>query len=217
MIEQSSRFFKSAIVLVLMVTLLDRSFGVQYMVGDSVWSIPPIPDFYANWSSSLSFQIGDTLFFDFDSELHNVMQVSRREFDTCTASHPYKAFTVGPVIVPLIEQGVFYFICSVSKYCALGQKLAVTVHQRSPNSAPTSLPSPSSVPISQSSVLPDHRSPPSGDDHANAAQSPAANAYSSQASVSAVRSVGVCYNEVLSGWAATTLCLVICLFYGWCL
>jgi hypothetical protein len=35
--------------------------GVQYSVGDSVWSIPPTPHFYTRWSSSKTFRTGDSL------------------------------------------------------------------------------------------------------------------------------------------------------------
>ncbi|KAL6957066.1 hypothetical protein U1Q18_046534, partial [Sarracenia purpurea var. burkii] len=35
-----------------------------------------------------------------------------------------------------MERGVFYFICSVSNYRALGQRLAIIVYRRSSHSAP---------------------------------------------------------------------------------
>lgn len=35
--------------------------GVQYQVGGSVWSIPPSPHYYTNWSSAQSFRTGDSL------------------------------------------------------------------------------------------------------------------------------------------------------------
>ncbi|KAL6989178.1 hypothetical protein U1Q18_014930, partial [Sarracenia purpurea var. burkii] len=73
--------------------------------------------------------------FDFDSELHDVMQVSRRDYESCASKHPFKSFAAGPATFPLMERGVFYFICSVSNYCALGQRLDVAVHRRSSHSA----------------------------------------------------------------------------------
>ncbi|KAL8518213.1 hypothetical protein ACS0TY_009546 [Phlomoides rotata] len=102
--------------------LWSSSEGVQHIVGDSIWSIPPTNDFYTNWSSSYSFQIGDTLYFDFDSGLYNVIQVSRGEFDDCTGNQPYEAAMDGPAILPLSLKGVFYYVCNVSNYCALGLK-----------------------------------------------------------------------------------------------
>ncbi|KAL8533321.1 hypothetical protein ACS0TY_009639 [Phlomoides rotata] len=109
--------------------LWSSSEGVQHIVGDSIWSIPPTNDFYTNWSSSYSFQIGDTLYFDFDSGLYNVIQVSRGEFDDCTGNQPYEAAMDGPAILPLSLKGVFYYVCNVSNYCALGLKVSVIVDQ----------------------------------------------------------------------------------------
>ncbi|GFP88838.1 mavicyanin [Phtheirospermum japonicum] len=99
----------------------------QHIVGDSIWSIPPTNDFYTNWSSSYSFHIGDTLYFDFDSGLYNVIQVSRGEFDSCSGNQPLNALMDGPAVFPLWRKGVFYFVCNVSDYCWLGLKVSVIV------------------------------------------------------------------------------------------
>ncbi|KAL2526060.1 Blue copper protein [Abeliophyllum distichum] len=126
------------LLVVAVVTLLGSSFGLQYIVGDSIWSIPPTNHFYTNWSSSYTFRTGDTLYFDFDSPFYNLIEVSRGELESCTANQPYKAFMEGPATLPLMQKGVFYFICNVSNYCALGLKVSVTVEQNSPNLAPNS-------------------------------------------------------------------------------
>ncbi|KAI3470662.1 hypothetical protein Pfo_027325 [Paulownia fortunei] len=133
----------SGMLPLLLLELLGGSYGLQHIVGDSIWSIPPTNDFYTNWSSSYSFQIGDTLYFDFDSGLYNVIEVSRGEFDSCSRNQAFKAFMEGPAIFPLSRKGVFYFICNVSNYCALGQKVSVIVDQ---NSMDSRSPSPSPVP-----------------------------------------------------------------------
>ncbi|CAI9773078.1 unnamed protein product [Fraxinus pennsylvanica] len=110
--------------------LLGTSFCLQYIVGDSIWSIPLTNNFYSNWSSSYTFRTGDALYFDFDSPFYNVIEVSRGEWESCTANQPYKAFMEGPATVPLMQKGVFYFICNVSNYCALGLKFSVTVEEK---------------------------------------------------------------------------------------
>ncbi|XP_073120887.1 mavicyanin-like [Henckelia pumila] len=130
-------------VTVLLLVLKDGSYSLQHMVGDSIWSIPPANDFYANWSSSHSFHIGDTLYFDFDSGFYDVIQVSRGEYDSCWTNQPYKAFVDGPAAIDLTEKGVFYFICNVSNYCRLGQKVCVIVEEKAINMAPSTSPSPS--------------------------------------------------------------------------
>ncbi|XP_019151157.1 PREDICTED: mavicyanin-like [Ipomoea nil] len=129
---------KFVVVVVVVIALKYQSFAVQHMVGDdSHWTIPPNNDFYSNWSSSQLFQPGDTLLFEFDEVFYNVMQVSKREYDDCTANQPYQAFKDdGPVTINLREPGIFYYICSVLNYCSLGQKLNVTVQL--PKSSPSS-------------------------------------------------------------------------------
>ncbi|KAI3993791.1 hypothetical protein MKX01_002804 [Papaver californicum] len=116
---------------------------VQHVVGGDNfgWSIPEYKDFYSDWSSNQSLHIGDTLVFEFESEFHNVMQVSRREYDECTSQNPFQAFIIGPATVTLIQDGIQYFICSIAEYCNLGQKLSVAVQPSS--SSPTT---PSSQP-----------------------------------------------------------------------
>ncbi|KAJ4971004.1 hypothetical protein NE237_004103 [Protea cynaroides] len=140
---------------VIMVTMwcwwLPWADGLQHRVGDSIWSIPLTEDFYTNWSSTQSFQIGDTLVFEFQSDFHNVIQVSRREYQGCTADNPFQSFQVGPVTVPLVEEGVYYFICSVANYCVLGQKVSVAVHRCS--AVPPSLPPSPSPPLLPPSSL----------------------------------------------------------------
>ncbi|KAL8051520.1 hypothetical protein ABFS82_06G151200 [Erythranthe guttata] len=99
----------------------------QHIVGDSIWSIPPTNHFYTNWSSSYSFHTGDSLYFDFDSGLYNVIQVPRGEFDSCIGDQPLDAFMEGPAAVSLPRKGVYYFVCNVSNYCELGVKVSVVV------------------------------------------------------------------------------------------
>uniref|UniRef100_A0A6N2M3T0 Phytocyanin domain-containing protein n=1 Tax=Salix viminalis TaxID=40686 RepID=A0A6N2M3T0_SALVM len=78
------------------IATLEATSGLKYTVGDSVWSIPPQPDSYTNWSFSHTFYIGDVLVFDFDYEFFNVMQVSRLDYESCAALSPIRIFTRSP-------------------------------------------------------------------------------------------------------------------------
>ncbi|KAB1225448.1 Blue copper protein [Morella rubra] len=134
--------------------------GVRYQVG-SVWSIPPSPNFYANWSSSHFFRTGDSLSFDFETGHNDVIQVSRQEYESCTACNPFNVMNIGPAIVPLTQKGVLYFISNFSNFCALGLKTSVNVHECSDVSHPTprsSHPQPPVVPPSSSPAPSPHRS-----------------------------------------------------------
>lgn len=81
--------------------------------------------------------------FDFDSGFYDVIEVSRGEYDSCSTNQPFKAFVDGPAVVDLTEKGVFYFICNISNYCRLGQKVSVIVEEKAVDIAPNLSPSPS--------------------------------------------------------------------------
>lgn len=80
--------------------------------------------------------------FNFDTKFYNLIQVSQSEYEHCTALEPLKVFNSSPVNFPLKERGVYYFICSVSNYCTLGQKIKIYVHQSAPKISPTPSASP---------------------------------------------------------------------------
>lgn len=93
--------------------------------------------------------------FDYDPELHNLFQVSGREFKSCTADQPFNVYE-SPASVPLIEQGVFYYVCTVLNYCSLGQKLMVSVEKSLPSPPPAASPSsPTPSPLVSESLLQD--------------------------------------------------------------
>ncbi|CAI0549665.1 unnamed protein product [Linum tenue] len=169
--------------------LLGAASGFRYTVGDSIWSIPPTSDFYSRWSSAHAFYVGDSLAFQFATELFNVVQVLRHDFESCIANAPLQVFTIGPAVVELSHAGVFYYICNVSNYCDLGLRLAVVVHQRPPAAPPLIIPSspaspprfsppppppvPPHAPISQPSPYPGLAPEPAGDVENNSSLSPA--------------------------------------------
>ncbi|GJN23917.1 hypothetical protein PR202_gb11609 [Eleusine coracana subsp. coracana] len=101
--------------------------AADHVVGDSVWCIPPSADLYSAWAANRTFVVGDNLVFRFEMGFYDVVQVSRGEYDECTAGDPYKAFISSPAVVPLDFAGVRYYVCSVGNYCSLGVKFYVTV------------------------------------------------------------------------------------------
>ncbi|KAK7833697.1 early nodulin-like protein 1 [Quercus suber] len=154
--------------------------------------------------------------FDFETGVNNVIQVSRQEYQRCTACNPYKVFNNGPAIVPLNQIGVFYFISNFSNNCALGTKVSVKVHACSDKSPLTPLPSPSPSPSPRSSTptsSPGTRngSNPSVPNISPAASpygySPEANAPASKSAASGLRRSGTSSSEVLFTWAFG-LCMV---------
>ncbi|KAH0448934.1 hypothetical protein IEQ34_022734 [Dendrobium chrysotoxum] len=129
--SRSSLIISSLQVLVIFMKMVSSQ-SHNHLVGGSIWSIPVSNDFYITWSSNQSFFVGDNLVFRFDTGLYDVKQVSRREFENCSAENAFRTFEIGPATVSLIEEGMHYFICSFGNYCFLGLKVSVQV-QRKPS------------------------------------------------------------------------------------
>jgi hypothetical protein len=67
---------------------------------------------------------------------HDVLEVSKADYDSCSGSRPLATFQTGDDTVPLPAGGVTrYFICGVPGHCAGGMKLAVRVEAAGPNAA----------------------------------------------------------------------------------
>ena len=58
---------------------------------------------------------------------HDVTEVDKKDYDSCSAANPIKSYTGGSAAVKLTAPGKRYFICSVPGHCAAGMKLEVTV------------------------------------------------------------------------------------------
>ncbi|KAH7447029.1 hypothetical protein KP509_01G088200 [Ceratopteris richardii] len=95
-------------------------------VGDRVsWTLPSID--YSRWAASKGIRVNDVLRFTYSSELHNVLQVTKADYDSCGSRKPLAAYSNGNTMVRLPRRGTYYFICGVPGHCSAGMKMAVTV------------------------------------------------------------------------------------------
>ncbi|XP_021833224.1 cucumber peeling cupredoxin-like [Prunus avium] len=118
-----------------------------HVVGDSLgWTIPRSGQQYVTWASANKFVVGDILIFNFATNAHDVQQVPKASFDSCSSDNAIgSSITTGPANVSLTSAGDNYFICTYGTHCQSGQKLAITVSAAAPGaspSAPTSAPPP---------------------------------------------------------------------------
>ncbi|XP_010545090.1 PREDICTED: mavicyanin-like [Tarenaya hassleriana] len=109
--------------------------------GSSGWTILGNVD-YSKWASSHTFYVGDSLLFVYNSQFHNVKQVSRRDFHSCNASSAIATYTSGSDTVPLKRPGHYYFLCGFPGHCQAGQKVHVIVTSSSLPPTPAPAPSP---------------------------------------------------------------------------
>ncbi|KAK6915044.1 Phytocyanin domain [Dillenia turbinata] len=146
--ERSGRIF--AILLVLGV-VLQCAVATTYVVGDSSgWAVPSDSSTYSNWVSGKTFLVGDILTFNFTTNAHDVLQVTKESYEACTSTNNIgSVITTGPANINLNSTGEHYYICTVSGHCQSGQKLSLTV-----SASPTTSPSPAGAPTSQTTPPP---------------------------------------------------------------
>ena len=102
---------------------------LQSWCGSKGWSVPQESDFYYRWSEKTQFPIGDSLLFEYDNEVNDVLEISGDlEFISCYPISPVAVHMTGNDLVTLTEPGVHYFISSKTPgHCYAGLKLRVVV------------------------------------------------------------------------------------------
>ncbi|CAL1414718.1 unnamed protein product [Linum trigynum] len=119
--------------------------------GNTGWTIPQGGDsVYSNWASGNSFSVGDILVFNFAAGAHDVTQVNKADYDSCSASNPMMTSTNTPARITLNTSGEHYFICGVPGHCSAGQKVTVNVLASTTGSSPSPSPAPMMMPPSPS-------------------------------------------------------------------
>ncbi|CAA6667180.1 unnamed protein product [Spirodela intermedia] len=102
--------------------------------------------------SRQTFAVGDSLVFNFNNGAHDVLEVTRANYDDCTTSNPIATYTTGPATVELTAAGTRYFICGVNGHCSAGQKMTLTVAAASTPSATPPSPTSSGAPTPPTTV-----------------------------------------------------------------
>ncbi|KAJ1268906.1 hypothetical protein BS78_07G169200 [Paspalum vaginatum] len=133
------------IALLVVVSCAAAASATDFTVGDSQgWTIGPD---YSTWASGKNFAVGDKLVFNFATGAHDVVEVSKSGYDSCSISNAMNTITNGPATVTLSNDGTHYYICGIPGHCGQGMKLAVDVGSGSgAPSSPTGAPAPGSSP-----------------------------------------------------------------------
>ncbi|XP_050381988.1 uclacyanin 1 [Argentina anserina] len=139
---------------VIMTVLIELAAAATYIVGGTNGGWDASTNLQT-WASSQKFLVGDTLNFQY-SPSHNVLEVSKADYDSCQASNSIQAYSGGSTMIPLSSAGKRYFICGTMGHCSQGMKLEVDT-----SLATTSTPPPTASPAvnlapqeSPSSTLP---------------------------------------------------------------
>ncbi|XP_010258208.1 PREDICTED: lamin-like protein [Nelumbo nucifera] len=130
----------STLLLVLTCTILFLMSGVsatRFIVGANMGWTSNVN--YTEWAKGKHFYLGDWLFFVYDRNQMNVLEVNKTNYETCNENHPIHNWTTGAGrdVVPLNVTKTYYFI-SGKGFCYGGMKVAVHVEKLPP--PPASLP-----------------------------------------------------------------------------
>ncbi|XP_058226722.1 cucumber peeling cupredoxin-like [Rhododendron vialii] len=167
--ERNMRMVLALFGVVAAVMLQCAAAQTVHVVGDaSGWIVPQNgAEAYVSWASDKTFVVGDTLIFNFVTNEHDVLQVTKDSYDACTDTNPIgNPITTGPANITLTSAGDHYYICTYGRHCASGQKLTITVSATgTPGAAPPPSttaappPPPPSTPSPTSSTTPEACAP----------------------------------------------------------
>ncbi|KAK3210951.1 hypothetical protein Dsin_015657 [Dipteronia sinensis] len=123
----SSRYGLIGCLIVVLALLESATAATQYTVGDGFgWAVPPnnSTNFYDDWVSNKTFQIGDSIIFNWTGE-HTATEVPKEYYDNCTKLGII--LTTPGVMVTFNENGTHYYLCSISTHCEQGQKVKIVI------------------------------------------------------------------------------------------
>ncbi|XP_021907459.1 uclacyanin 1 [Carica papaya] len=135
-------------ILALTAMLIDLAAATNYVVGGTSggWAVGTE---LKSWADSQSFLVGDNLIFQY-SPSHDLVEVTKTDFDSCQPTNPIQTYTDGNTAIPLPSPGKRYFICGTPGHCSQGMRLEVeTLATATP---PPTIPSPASPPESSPSI-----------------------------------------------------------------
>ncbi|WCJ25654.1 early nodulin-like protein 17 [Euphorbia peplus] len=124
---------------VLMVVMVPEVSAAKWTVGGNKFWQANIN--YTIWADGKNFYNGDWLYFVYDRNQNNVLEVNKTDYETCNSDHPLKNWTrgAGRDVVPLNETRHYYLI-SGEGFCYSGMKISVRVENPPPPPPPSSSP-----------------------------------------------------------------------------
>jgi len=136
-----------ALLAVTAMAVLSTASAVTYDVGgpSGAWDLSTD---YGTWVSDKKFVTGDSIVFKYSADRHDVLEVSKANYDSCTTTGAITTSKTGEDTVLLSAAGTRYFICGVGSHCNNGMKVTIAVGSGSSPSppAPASGPSASNSP-----------------------------------------------------------------------
>ncbi|MBA0843187.1 hypothetical protein Goarm_000398 [Gossypium armourianum] len=77
---------------------------------------------------------------------HDLVEVTKADYDSCQTSSPIRTYTDGNTVVPLTSPGKRYFICGTLGHCSQGMQIEIDTLATSPTYQPSASPAPETSP-----------------------------------------------------------------------
>ncbi|XP_016485109.1 uclacyanin-3-like [Nicotiana tabacum] len=127
------------------------AFAKEHIVGGSNGWSQSVD--YSSWASGETFNVGDTLVFNYDGS-HGVDIVTKDGYDNCNTTNAIKSFSDGSTTITLATTPVdVYFVCPKLNHCDTGMKLAIKVQGTSSGTTPSGSTPPTTKPNAASEVF----------------------------------------------------------------
>ncbi|KAL6593070.1 hypothetical protein ACP70R_049156 [Stipagrostis hirtigluma subsp. patula] len=109
---------------------------------------------YGDWVSSKRFHPGDQIVFKYSPQAHDVLEVSKADYESCNTGSPIATHNSGNDAITLTAPGTRYFICGFPNHCTAtgGMKLQINVLPGATSLAPAGAPNANSPPPPPSSA-----------------------------------------------------------------
>ncbi|VAH53856.1 hypothetical protein VPH35_032544 [Triticum aestivum] len=124
--------------------ILSTASAAIYNVGEpgGAWDLSTN---YGTWASSRNFQTNDQIVFKYSPQAHDVLEVSKADYDSCSTASPVTTLNSGNDVVTLNATGTRYFICGFPGHCAGGMKVKIDVMPGSSSTSPAPASGPSAT------------------------------------------------------------------------
>ncbi|KAI5558910.1 hypothetical protein BDE02_17G074100 [Populus trichocarpa] len=121
-----------AVLVFAMVVMVPEVSATRWTVGSNMGWTSNVN--YTIWAQGKHFYNGDWLFFVYDRNQMNILEVNKTDYESCNSDHPLHNWTrgAGRDVVPLNVTRNYYFI-SGKGFCYGGMKLAVHVENPPPH------------------------------------------------------------------------------------
>ncbi|KAF5454668.1 hypothetical protein F2P56_024315 [Juglans regia] len=137
---------RTLISLTISAILIKLAMAANYTVGGQTGGWDTTTNLQS-WASSQSFLVGDNLIFQYAPN-HDLVEVSKTDYDSCQASNPIQSYSGGTTTIPLSSPGKKYFICGTLGHCSQGMKVEIDTLAGSASANPPA----SDTPAPESSI-----------------------------------------------------------------